>query len=55
MESVEKQSDNALLKALIDLAESSPKFLRPQIDTIMQMCMEVSSICHFFVSKHTIW
>lgn len=41
MQSVEKQDDNALLKSLIDLAESSPKFLRPQLDTIIQMCMEV--------------
>ncbi|XP_026272263.1 importin-5 [Frankliniella occidentalis] len=43
MQSVEKQSDSALLKSLIDLAESSPKFLRPQLDTIMQMCMELFS------------
>lgn len=47
MQSVEKQVDNSLLKSLIDLAESSPKFLRPQLETIMQMCMEVYMILLF--------
>lgn len=51
MQSVEKQEDNALLKSLIDLAESSPKFLRPQLDTIIQMCMEVI----FLISVCLVW
>ena len=42
-QSIEKQEDDALLKVLIDLAESAPKFLRPQLEDIMQMCMKVFS------------
>ncbi|XP_075236845.1 karyopherin beta 3 [Lycorma delicatula] len=41
VESVEQQDDDALLKCLIDLSESTPKFLRPQLDNIIQMCMNV--------------
>lgn len=42
-QSIEKQEDDALLKVLIDLAESTPKFLRPQLEPIMEMCMKVFS------------
>nr|XP_012150540.1 PREDICTED: importin-5 isoform X2 [Megachile rotundata] len=42
-QSVEKQEDDALLKVLIDLAESTPKFLRLQLETIMEMCMKIFS------------
>nr|XP_033205678.1 importin-5 [Bombus vancouverensis nearcticus] len=42
-QSVEKQTDDALLKVLIDLAESTPKFLRLQLETIMEMCMKIFS------------
>ncbi|XP_076750362.1 karyopherin beta 3 isoform X1 [Xylocopa sonorina] len=42
-QSVEKQEDDALLKVLIDLAESTPKFLRLQLETIMDMCMKIFS------------
>lgn len=42
-QSVEKQDDEALLKVLIDLAESTPKFLRPQLENIMEMCMKIFS------------
>lgn len=41
--SIEKQEDDALLKVLIDLAESTPKYLRPQLDSIIEMCMKVFS------------
>ncbi|KAL1132390.1 hypothetical protein AAG570_010345 [Ranatra chinensis] len=40
-ESVEKNEDDALLKFLIDLAESTPKFLRPQLSSIIQLCMRI--------------
>lgn len=43
MQSVEKQDDNALLRVLIELGESAPKFLRPQLDSIMEMCMKIFS------------
>ncbi|EFN77942.1 Importin-5 [Harpegnathos saltator] len=42
-QSIEKQEDDALLKVLIDLAEATPKFLRGQLDNIMQLCMNVVS------------
>ncbi|XP_017765333.1 PREDICTED: importin-5 isoform X3 [Eufriesea mexicana] len=42
-QSVEKQGDDALLKVLIELAESTPKFLRLQLETIMEMCMKIFS------------
>ncbi|XP_011878216.1 PREDICTED: importin-5 [Vollenhovia emeryi] len=42
-QSIEKQDDDALLKVLIDLAETTPKFLRGQLDNVMQMCMNVFS------------
>lgn len=42
-QSIEKQDDETLLKVLIDLAETTPKFLRGQLDNIMQMCMNVFS------------
>ncbi|XP_014214927.1 importin-5 [Copidosoma floridanum] len=42
-ESIDKQDDDSLLKVLIELAESTPKFLRPQLESIMEMCMKVFS------------
>lgn len=42
-QSVEKQEDEALLKVLIDLAETTPKFLRPQLEAIMELCMKIFS------------
>ncbi|XP_033332142.1 karyopherin beta 3 [Megalopta genalis] len=42
-QSVEKQTDDALLKVLIDLAGSTPKFLRLQLENIMEMCMKIFS------------
>lgn len=40
-DSIEQQDDQALLKLLIDLAESCPKFLRSQIENIFIMCVKV--------------
>lgn len=40
-ESIEAQDDQNLLKLLIDMTESCPKFLRPQIEVIFEMCMKV--------------
>lgn len=42
-ESVKAEDDNTLLKLLIDLAENCPKFLRPQIEFIFDMCIKVFS------------
>lgn len=41
MESIDKQDDDGLLKVLIDVAETSPKFLRPQLQQIFELCMKV--------------
>nr|CAD7200083.1 unnamed protein product [Timema douglasi] len=43
LESVEKQDDDALLKCLIDLSETTPKFLRMQLDAILELCMKIVS------------
>jgi len=37
-ESIKKQDDDTLLKCVVDLAENTPKFLRPQIEPLLQMC-----------------
>ncbi|XP_038209407.1 importin-5 [Zerene cesonia] len=41
VQSIEKADDDAALKVLIELAESAPKFLRPQIEAIFQVCIKV--------------
>ena len=41
MESIEKSDDDAALKSIIDLAETCPKFLRPQLDQLFVACMKV--------------
>ena len=43
LESVEKQDDDACLKSLIDIAESMPKFLRPQLEQIFSLCLKMMS------------
>ena len=40
--SVEEQVDDTLLKYLIDLAETTPKFLRTQLENVISMCLKVS-------------
>ncbi|KAK9870587.1 hypothetical protein WA026_008150 [Henosepilachna vigintioctopunctata] len=42
-ESIQQQQDDTLLKVLIDLAENVPKFLRPQLLPIYEMCMKIFS------------
>nr|CAH7769767.1 unnamed protein product [Callosobruchus chinensis] len=42
-ESFQQQNDDTLLKVLIDLAENTPKFLRPQLVPIYDMCMKIFS------------
>ena len=41
MESIEKSDDDTGLKSIIDLAETCPKFLRPQLDQLFLACMKV--------------
>ena len=47
MESIEKGDDDAGLKSLIDLAESCPKFLRPQLDQLVGACIGKKNIFNF--------
>ncbi|CAG9771200.1 unnamed protein product [Ceutorhynchus assimilis] len=42
-ESIQQQDDDSLLKVLIELAETTPKFLRPQLLNIYDMCMKLFS------------
>lgn len=42
-ESIEAQDDQQLVKNLIDLTETCPKFLRSQLEVIFEMCMKVLS------------
>jgi len=42
-ESVEKSDDEALLKCLIEMAETTPKFLRSHLEPIVEMCMKVTN------------
>ena len=41
--SVQQQTDDMLLKCLIDVAENIPKYLRPQLDTVLDICVKVST------------
>ena len=41
VQSVEKQDDDACLKSIIDLAESMPKYLRPQLAELYQLCLKI--------------
>jgi len=41
MQSVEKQDDDACLKSIIDIAEAMPKYLRPQLPQIFEMCLKM--------------
>ena len=43
MESIERSEDDSALKSIIDLAESCPKFLRPQLDQLFAACIKVFS------------
>ncbi|XP_050394291.1 importin-5 [Patella vulgata] len=43
VDSVSAQDDDDLLKCLIELAESTPKFLRPQMENIIPFCLKVLS------------
>lgn len=46
-ESVQQQDDDALLKSLIDMCESTPKFLRSQVTNILDMCLKVNRWFYF--------
>lgn len=41
VEAIEKQDDNVLLTCLIEFAETTPKYLRPQLTAVMDLCLKV--------------
>lgn len=41
---MQQVDDDAVLKSFVDLCESSPKFLRPQIGGVIQLCLKVLSL-----------
>ena len=43
MESIERSEDDSALKSIIDMAESCPKFLRPQLEQLFAACIKVFS------------
>lgn len=49
-DSVTTEDDDAMLKCLIDLAENTPKFLRGNVDNILNLCIKVC-----FVIISTAW
>ena len=44
VESVEKQDDDACIKSIIDVAETMPKYLRPQLEQIFALCLKMVSM-----------
>lgn len=40
-DSIKNEDDQTLIKLLIDMAENVPKFLRPQLENIFEMCINV--------------
>jgi importin-5 len=40
-ETIKQQDDQTLIKLLIDMAENVPKFLRPQLESIFEVCISV--------------
>lgn len=40
-DSIKLEEDQTLIKLLIDMAENVPKFLRPQLENIFEMCINV--------------
>lgn len=41
MESIQKGDDEAAIKSLIDLAETCPKYLRPQLEHLFAACIKI--------------
>ncbi|CAB3220948.1 unnamed protein product [Arctia plantaginis] len=41
VQSIEKSDDDSSLKVLIELAESAPQFLRPQLEPLFHVCIKI--------------
>ncbi|XP_050306794.1 importin-5 [Anthonomus grandis grandis] len=53
-DNIQLQDDDTLLKVLIDLAENTPKFLRPQLLNIYDLCMKLFSNSYALDSWRTL-
>ena len=42
--SISLQEDESLLKAFIDLGDHCPKFLRPMLESIIELSLKVSEV-----------
>lgn len=37
------QGDDSVLKSLVEIADTAPKYLRPNLETTLQLCLKVCS------------
>ena len=49
-DSVQSQEDDSVLKCLIEMAEYTPKFLRPAIEQVFPFCLKVGIFTFIFNS-----
>ena len=45
-------NDDTVLKALVDVAENVPKYLRPSVDDIFNLCLQVRSV--YYIKKKNV-
>lgn len=43
VKTVQDESDDAALKSLVEVAEKNPQYLRPQMEPLFQMCLNIAS------------
>lgn len=36
------QADDSVLKSLVEIADTAPKYLRPNLEATLQLCLKVS-------------
>ena len=40
------QADDSVLKSLVEIADTAPKYLRPNLEATLQLCLKVSQRAH---------
>lgn len=38
------QGDDSVLKSLVEIADTAPKYLRPNLEATLQLCLKVSQM-----------
>lgn len=38
------QGDDSVLKSLVEMADTAPKYLRPNLEATLQLCLKVNQI-----------